>query len=101
MVERLIEELQYHNCRAGALTVHVAYKDRCAAGGEGPLEIPTDWFDLLLDATRIALRGAYIPIRTATHMHVIAPNLRRGRGEPLSLFTPPDRSGRRSPGRSG
>ena len=89
-VERLIEELQYHNCRAAALTVHVAYKDGTAAAGDGPLEIPTDRFDLLLDATRVALRAAYLPGRTATHMHVIATNLRRGRGEQLSLFTPPD-----------
>ncbi|VTS01420.1 Nucleotidyltransferase/DNA polymerase involved in DNA repair OS=Singulisphaera acidiphila (strain ATCC BAA-1392 / DSM 18658 / VKM B-2454 / MOB10) GN=Sinac_0546 PE=4 SV=1 [Gemmata massiliana] len=47
-------------------------------------------FDELLDAARVALRRAYVPDGTATHLHVIAPELRRAKGFQLSLFDIPD-----------
>jgi DNA polymerase V len=89
-LERVIEELEFHSVRAGQLTVAVEYKDAPGAAADGPLEVPTDRFDLLLDAARFALRRAYRPGLAATHMHVIATRLRCGKGEQLSLFQQPN-----------
>ena len=47
-------------------------------------------FDELLDAARDALRRAYVRGGVATHMHVVAADLRRGRGFQMSLFDAPD-----------
>lgn len=88
--ERLIEELRYHHVRTGKLAVEVAWKTGDSTGGSCPLEAPSDRFDDLLDAARVALREAYIRGGTATHMHVIAPDLRRARGFQLSLFDTPE-----------
>ncbi len=89
-VERLIEELRYYRVRTGSLAVEVAYKDRGSLGGAAPLDAPSDRFDALCDAARVALRRAYLPGAAATHMHVIAPDLRRANGVQLSLFDRPD-----------
>ena len=89
-VERLIEELHYHRVRTAALAVHLAWKTGDSTGGTAPLAIPTDRFDDLLDAARVALRRAYVPGGVATHMHVIAPELRRAKGFQLSLFDVPN-----------
>jgi DNA polymerase V len=89
-VERLIEELRFHNVRTSELAVQVAYKDAHSAGGAAHLGCPSDRFDALLDAARVALRRAYVPGATATHLHVLATRLHRGRGFQLSLFDPPD-----------
>jgi DNA polymerase V len=88
-VERLIEELQFHEVRPAILTVAVAYHDADSAAGAVRLSIPSDRFDLLLDAARTGLRRAYRPGKIATHMHVIASDLRRGSWQ-QSLFDPPD-----------
>lgn len=85
-VERLIEELRYHRVRTGRLGVELAWKDGSGTGGSTVLDAPSDRFDALLDAARPALRAAYVPGGVATHMHVIAPDLRRGVGEQLTLF---------------
>jgi DNA polymerase V len=61
-----------------------------STGGATNLPVPTDRFDDLLDAARIALRRAYIPNSVATHLHVIATELRRGQGFQLSLFDQPN-----------
>ncbi|HEX4611402.1 MAG TPA: nucleotidyltransferase [Urbifossiella sp.] len=79
-LERLIEELRYHRARTSALAVEVVWKSGDSTAGSCPLEAPSDRFDELLDAARVALRQAYIPGGTATHMHVIAPELRRAKG---------------------
>ncbi|HEY1190714.1 MAG TPA: nucleotidyltransferase [Gemmata sp.] len=89
-IERLIEELQFHGVRTCALGVQVAWKSGDATDGMSPLSCPSDRFDELLDAARVALRRAYIPNGTATHLHVIAPDLRRARGFQLSLFDEPN-----------
>jgi DNA polymerase V len=89
-IERLIEELRFHVVRTDALGVQVAWKDGDATGGLCRLPCPSDRFDELLDAARVALRRAYVPNGTATHLHVIAPELRRARGFQLSLFDEPD-----------
>lgn len=88
--ERLIEELDYHNVLAGKLSAAVQYKDGTGLSGDATPEVPTARFDLLLDAVRVALRRAYWPDHPATHLHLIATNLRRGQGQQLSLFTQPD-----------
>jgi DNA polymerase V len=89
-LERLVEELRYHSVRTCKLAVEVAWKSGDSTGGSCPLEAPSDRFDDLLDAARVALRQAFLPGATATHMHVIAPELRRARGFQLSLFDVPD-----------
>ena len=89
-VERLIEELRYHNVRTTALAVQVAWKSGDSTGGTTSIPTPTDKFDELCDAARASLRGAYIPRATATHMHVLATELRRGKGFQMSLFDAPD-----------
>src|SRR5262249_13974216 len=61
-----------------------------STGGTASIPTPTDRFDDLLDAARLALRRAYVPGGTATHMHVLATELRRGKGVQLSLFDQPD-----------
>ncbi len=89
-VERLIEELRYHRVRTAAVGVDLAWKDGFGTGGSAELDAPSDRFDALLDAARTALRRAYVPGATATHMHVVAADLRRGVGEQLTLFHRPD-----------
>jgi DNA polymerase V len=89
-VERLIEELEYHNVRTTALVIEVAWKSGDSTAGLASIATPTDRFDDLLDAARLALRRAWVPHATATHMHVLATELRRGQGVQLSLFDPPD-----------
>ncbi len=89
-VERLIEELHFHMVRTDSLGIHLSWKDGDSTGGQCRLPCPSDRFDELLDAARVALRRAYRPQETATHMHVIAPDLRRAKGFQLSLFDPPN-----------
>lgn len=74
-LERLIEELEFHEVKAGRLAVRVAYKDGRAGEGRSSLESPSDRFDTLLDAGRACLRMAWIPRATATRMHIFAERL--------------------------
>ncbi|QEL17374.1 DNA polymerase Y family protein [Limnoglobus roseus] len=89
-VERLIEELRYHNVRTTTLAVEVGWKDQGWTGGTSNSPTPTDRIDELLDLARASLRRAYVTGRTATHMQVKATELRRGKGFQLSLFDKPD-----------
>jgi hypothetical protein len=52
-------------------------------------EVPTDRFDLLLDAGRFALRQAYRPRAAAERMHLIAQPLIPRSLAARSLFVPP------------
>ena len=88
-VERLIEELHYHEVRLSTLTIAVSYHDADSAAVVVALAVPTDRFDLVLDAAREGLRRAYRAGLIATHMHVIASDLRRGPWQ-QSLFDRPD-----------
>ena len=93
-LERLIEELEYHAVLAGRLTVWVSYKDGRAGSGKTTLGVPTDRFDVLLDAARPCLRSAWIPKVRAERMHLIAEDLSFRHERPLALFDPPAISGR-------
>ncbi|GAC1474273.1 MAG: DNA polymerase IV [Isosphaeraceae bacterium] len=88
-LERLIEELEFHTLLAGRLTVWVAYKDGQVGVGQSNLAVPSDRFDLLLDAARPCLRRAWVPRVRATRMHLIAERLISRRQAPLGLFEPP------------
>jgi DNA polymerase V len=87
-IERLIEELEYHNIRTTGLAVQIAWKSGDSTSASASIPTPTDRFDEWLDAARLALRSAYIPNGTATHLHVMATELRRGKRVQLSLFNP-------------
>ena len=88
-MERLIEELRYHEVCTGFLTVWVGYRDGEPREGRTSLEAPSDRFDVLLDAARPCLRRAWRPGVAADRMHLIAERLcPRGRVQ-LSLFDPP------------
>jgi hypothetical protein len=89
-LERLIEELEYHGVAAGRLTIWIAYKNGHSGVGQTRLIVPSDRFDVLLDAARPCLRKAWMPHALATHMHLIAEDLTARRDCPSSLFDPSD-----------
>lgn len=88
-LERLIEELHYHEVLAGRISVWVGYKDGRARIGQTNLAVPTDRFDLLLDVLRPCLRQAWIPGAEAQRMQLIAESLTRRVPRPLGLFEEP------------
>jgi DNA polymerase V len=85
-VERLIEELHYHQVRPRQLTVAVSYFDAPSAGGTVHLAVPTDRFDDLLEAAKKGLRAAWRQGEEATHMHLIASRLVRPCAWQRTLF---------------
>ncbi|MEW4568206.1 nucleotidyltransferase [Tautonia sp. JC769] len=85
-LERLIEELRFHRICAGRLTVWVSYRNGEVGVGQANPAVPTDRFDLLLDAARVCLRRAYVPQAAATRMHLIAERLVRRSSSPRDLF---------------
>ena len=88
-LERLIEELEFHAVLPARLTIWIAYKNGQVGLGQTSLAVPTDRFDLLLDAARPCLRNAWVPRVRATRMHLIAERLTPRRQAPLGLFEPP------------
>ena len=90
-VERLVEELRYHRVAAGRLTVAVVYKTGHSGQGRRTLGVPSDRFDVLLDAARPCLRQAWAKGATATHMHLIAEDLTPRGQTALAFFDPPTR----------
>lgn len=89
-LERLIVELEWHAVLAGRLTVVLMYKNGRTGVGQVNLTVPTDRFDLLLDAARTCIRHAWKPRIRASHMQVIAEGLTHRRERPLSLFDSPE-----------
>jgi DNA polymerase V len=89
-LERLIEELEFHAVRAGRLAVWVAYRNGEVGIGQTSLAVPSDRFDVLLDAARSCLRRAWVPRVAATRMHLIAERLTPRAMAPLGLFDPRD-----------
>src|SRR5579864_565381 len=88
-LERLIEELEYHAVCPGRLTLCIEYKGGQSGVGQITLALPTDRFDLLLDAARPCLRQAWVPGVEATRMHLIAECLTPRSCAPLGLFEGP------------
>jgi DNA polymerase V len=70
--------------------VQISYFEDDSAGGTVPLNVPSDRFDVLLEAAKIGLRYAWRQNRSATHMHLIATELVRPGAWQRSLFEPPD-----------
>jgi DNA polymerase V len=89
-VERLVEELQFHEVRPAVMTVHVSYFEAAGAGGVVHLDVPSDRFATLLEAAKVGLARAWRPGKVATHMHLVASDLRRQGAWQASLFYPPD-----------
>ena len=89
-LERLIEELHFHQVRTGSVAIAIGWQDGEPTGGAARLDCPSDRFEDLLGAAREALRRAYVPDAVATHMHVIALDFCRARGCQTSLFDAPD-----------
>lgn len=81
--------MQFHEVKPTTLTVAVNYHDADPAGGTIHLSVPTDRFDLLLDAAKNGLRCGWRRGRVATHLHIIAGGLKRGPWQ-QSLFDPPN-----------
>ncbi len=89
-LERLIEELEFHEVLAGRLTVWVAYRNGQAGVGQLNPTIPTDRFDLLLDVARPCLRRAWVPRVAASKMQIIAEHLVPKGQAQLGLFDKPE-----------
>jgi nucleotidyltransferase/DNA polymerase involved in DNA repair len=92
--ERLVEELEFHVVWAGALSVAVSYRGGDGGFARAPLENPTDRFDLLLEAGRVALRRAWAPGKQVNRMHLLASDLRRPGYRQRGLFEPPEEQAR-------
>jgi nucleotidyltransferase/DNA polymerase involved in DNA repair len=92
-VERLVEELEFHVVRTGALSVYIMHKDGSDGFARMLLPAHTDRFDLLMEAARPALAKAWSVDRPAIRMHVTASQLRRPDFVQLGLFdTPAERA---------
>jgi DNA polymerase V len=89
-VERLVEELQFHEVRPGTLTVHVSYFEADSAGGVVRLDVPSDRFATLLEAAKVGLARAWRRGKVATHLHLVASDLRRQSSWQQSLFEDAD-----------
>jgi hypothetical protein len=85
-VERLIEELEYHEVRTGRVTTWVGYRDGRAGEGHSGLVTPSNRFDDLLDAFRPCLRQAWIPRAPASRMLLFADRLTPAGETQLALF---------------
>jgi nucleotidyltransferase/DNA polymerase involved in DNA repair len=88
-LERLVEELEYHEIRTGRVTVWIGYRDGRAGEGHATLEVPTARFDRLLEAFRPCVRRAWIPRAVAQRMHLFAERLVPRAPAQLGLFDGP------------
>ncbi|WP_435015345.1 DNA polymerase Y family protein [Tundrisphaera sp. TA3] len=74
-LERLLEELEFHQVRAGRLGVQLWYKDGRFEEAWGSLEAPSDRFDVLLEVARAGLRKVWHPRGLACRMEIVAGKL--------------------------
>ncbi len=93
-LERLIEELEFHQVMAQKLTVWVGYRSGENGSGSTTLTLPSDRFDSLLEAASPCLRKAYLPRRMAMRMHLIAEQLRDRTPRQAGFFETADDKGR-------
>jgi DNA polymerase V len=89
-VERLIEELHYHEVRTSELTVYLSCSNMESGCAAVPLGSPTNRFDHLLEAAKVGLRGAWRRGAYCTHLHLIASKLVRGTMWQGTLFDEPN-----------
>lgn len=85
-LERLVEELRFHQVKAGQLSVYVAYRDGREGVGRSVLEAPSSTFDVLMEHARPCMRAAWIPKVPAGRMHLFADDLRERKLTQLGLF---------------
>ena len=85
-VERLIEELEFHEVRTAKVGTWVGYRDGRAGEGSSSLVTPSNRFDELLDVFRPCLRRAWIPRALASRMHLFANKLTPAGQTQLALF---------------
>ena len=86
-LERLIEELHYHEVRTSHLAVWLGYRDGRFGEGRASVEAPSDRFDVLIDVLRPCVRKAWIPHAAANRMHLFADTLVPRTPAQLGLFT--------------
>ena len=86
-LERLIEELRYHDVVTGRVVARVGYRDGRSREGRASLDAPSNRFDTLLDAFRSCLRAAWIPHASAGRMHLLAHDLVPKARAQLGLFS--------------
>jgi nucleotidyltransferase/DNA polymerase involved in DNA repair len=89
-VERLVEELEFHEVRAGTLSVYVEHPGGAGAAAAARLLPPADRFGPLLEAGRSCLRRAWAAGRPVNRMHVTAARLRPPGLVQRGLFDPPE-----------
>jgi nucleotidyltransferase/DNA polymerase involved in DNA repair len=87
-LERLVEELEHYQVRAGVLNVCLCHRDGPATGARVPLTGATDRFDLLLDAAYLGVRRAWRGT-AIDRMHLVASKLEWPGYYQPSLFDPP------------
>jgi DNA polymerase V len=85
-VERLIEEMEFHEVRTGRVAAWVGYRDGRSGEGKSGLVTPSNQFDVLLEALRPCLRQAWIPKALASRMHLFADKLTPAGQTQLALF---------------
>ena len=88
-LERLIEELHFHEVKTGRVAVWVEYRHGEERQGQASLAAPSDRFDLLLDAARPCLRRAWIPRASANRMQLTAERLVPRGVAQQGFFEPP------------
>jgi nucleotidyltransferase/DNA polymerase involved in DNA repair len=93
-LERLIEELEFHVVRAGALSVYLMHKDGTEGFARAELVSPSNSFDTLLNAARGCFERAWRPGQEASRMHLTASQLKRPGFVQLGLFDTPDERAR-------
>ena len=89
-LERLIEEVEFHDVCVGKFTVWVAYRNGQAGKGIARLQAPSQDFDTLLDVGRKCVREAWLPKQSPMKMQVVAEQLVRRCDAQPGLFTQPD-----------
>ena len=89
-LERLVEELDWHQAAAGELTVYLMHWDGSEGSERTAFASPTRRFDLLVGAARPCFERAWQPGRGVSRIHVFATKLRRPGYVQMGLFDPPD-----------
>ena len=87
-LERLIEELEYHDVCTEKLSVQVEYKNGREGVGTSRLAAPSQCFETLLEAARSCVRQAWVPRIAATRMQVLAQRLSHRERVQRGLFEP-------------